>query len=296
MADELIHKAMLAVMRDIGAIGKDREMKGTISYKYRGIDQVYEAVHPLMVRHGIYMRAEILEKHREERVAKKMYGNEEKTTVTAFTSLRMRYHFVAEDGSSVPTDAEGEGMDSGDKSSNKAMAVAHKYAILQAFCVPTELTDDPDKEVHTLESPKTTQPPVNSRQQTQASKPAPQPDRPATTTWKINGDLLTCYLLDVKPLKVKSGKNAGKDYFGVKVNGKVSDKDMLTCFRTDLFLALERGKGKPALLKIKAGDYPSIEDVLQVAGVVYEDGIPIEEPQPEEKQGGFVADDSDIPF
>jgi len=60
----------------------------------------------------------------------------------------MRYRFIAEDGSHVETDAEGEGMDSGDKSSNKAMAVAHKYALLQAFCIPTKDLDDPDAEVH----------------------------------------------------------------------------------------------------------------------------------------------------
>jgi hypothetical protein len=40
----------------------------------------------------------------------------------------------------------GEGMDSADKSSNKAMAVAFKYACFQVFCIPTEemTNDDPD--------------------------------------------------------------------------------------------------------------------------------------------------------
>jgi hypothetical protein len=37
-------------------------------------------------------------------------------------------------------------MDSADKSSNKAMAVAFKYACFQVFCIPTEemAKDDPD--------------------------------------------------------------------------------------------------------------------------------------------------------
>ncbi len=38
-------------------------------------------------------------------------------------------------------------MDSGDKASNKAMSVAHKYAFLQVFCIPTK--DDKDPEVDT---------------------------------------------------------------------------------------------------------------------------------------------------
>jgi hypothetical protein len=37
-------------------------------------------------------------------------------------------------------------MDSGDKAANKAMSVAHKYALLQALCIPTEEMADPDRE------------------------------------------------------------------------------------------------------------------------------------------------------
>jgi hypothetical protein len=133
---------MLAIMKSIGGIEKEKNNQ-TQNFKYRGIDQVYSAVHPLMIKHGVFMRAEILDKNREERTNKN-------GTVMAFTTLRMRYHFVAEDGSSICTEAEGEGMDSGDKSSNKAMSIAHKYAILQAFCVPTEQVDDPDAEVHEI--------------------------------------------------------------------------------------------------------------------------------------------------
>jgi hypothetical protein len=131
---------MVLVMRDLEAIGKDKknEQQG---FKYRGIDDLYNAVHPILSKHGVFMTAEIVSKTREERINK--HG-----TVLAFTCLRMRYRFVAEDGSEVCTEAEGEGMDSGDKSSNKAMAVAHKYALLQAFCIPTQDLDDPDAQVH----------------------------------------------------------------------------------------------------------------------------------------------------
>ena len=40
----------------------------------------------------------------------------------------------------------GEGMDSGDKATNKAMAIAFKYACFQVFCIPTEEMNDPDSE------------------------------------------------------------------------------------------------------------------------------------------------------
>jgi hypothetical protein len=142
-----INARMVAVMRDLGAIGKDKKNEAQ-GFKYRGIDDVYNAINPILAKHGVFMAAEIVSKSREERVSIKEYQGNKKESVLAFTCLRMRYRFVAEDGSYVETEAEGEGMDSGDKSSNKAMAVAHKYALLQAFCIPTQDLDDPDAHVH----------------------------------------------------------------------------------------------------------------------------------------------------
>jgi hypothetical protein len=37
-------------------------------------------------------------------------------------------------------------MDSGDKAASKALAIGHKYALLQALCIPTEDMADPDSE------------------------------------------------------------------------------------------------------------------------------------------------------
>ncbi|MNL27930.1 hypothetical protein D3C87_1495520 [compost metagenome] len=39
-------------------------------------------------------------------------------------------------------------MDSADKSSNKAMSAAYKYAMIQAFCIPTEGDNDADAHTH----------------------------------------------------------------------------------------------------------------------------------------------------
>ena len=135
-----IYALMGKVMAEVGAIGKDstNQQQG---FRYRGIDSVYNALNPLLAKHGIFMAPEVLDKTREERT-------NSKGTVLAFTCLRIRYTFWAPDGSSVSCVVEGEGMDSGDKSSNKAMAVAHKYALLQTFCIPTEEHKDPEADVH----------------------------------------------------------------------------------------------------------------------------------------------------
>jgi hypothetical protein len=135
-----IYSAMAGVMNDMVAIGKDKKNQQQ-GFNYRGIDDAYNALQPILAKNGIFNVPEVLEKWREERT-------NAKGTILAFTVLRMKYTFYAEDGSSVYCIVEGEGMDSGDKSSNKAMAIAHKYALMQTFCVPTEITDDPDQHVH----------------------------------------------------------------------------------------------------------------------------------------------------
>jgi len=144
-----IFSAMSAVMSDMDAIGKNQKNQQQ-NFNYRGIDQVYNALHPLLARHKIFTTPEVLEKQREERT-------NAKGTVLAFVTLRVKYTFWTDDGSSVSCTVEGEGMDSGDKASNKAMAIAHKYALLQTFCIPTEDMPDPDAEVHEV-TPRQSQP------------------------------------------------------------------------------------------------------------------------------------------
>ena len=135
----MIYAAICGVMEDVGAVGKGDYNKQQ-GFKYRGIDAVMNALNPAMIKHKIFCTPEVLEQTREERTTAKG-GN------LIYSVCRMRYRFYTVDGSSVEAIVVGEGMDSGDKATNKAMAVAFKYACFQTFCIPTEnLMDDPDKE------------------------------------------------------------------------------------------------------------------------------------------------------
>ena len=135
-----IYKAIPAIIDEIGHIGK--EMRNLQQgFFFRGIDQVMNTMKPLLAKHGIFIVPEVIDRQREERVTK---GG----SSLLYSILTVRYHFVADDGSDVTAVVVGEGMDSGDKSSNKAMAVAFKYACFQVFCIPTEemALSDPDTE------------------------------------------------------------------------------------------------------------------------------------------------------
>lgn len=140
-----IFEAMAAVMEDVEAIGKDKTniQQG---FDYRGIDQVYNDLHPLLAKHKIFTTPKVIANEREERT-------NTKGTTLFYSRVTMQYTFWTVDGSSVECSVIGEGMDSGDKATNKAMAVAHKYALLQTFCIPTEDMPDPDAQTHEVKAP-----------------------------------------------------------------------------------------------------------------------------------------------
>lgn len=137
-------------MQKIGAIGKNSTAtnnSGKQMYKFRGIDAVYNALNPVMAELGLFVCPEVLEQTREER--RSSSGG-----LLIYSILKVKFTMFAPDGSNVSCVVIGEGMDSGDKASNKAMSVALKYACFELFMIPTEEMIDPDAEVHEV-APKT---------------------------------------------------------------------------------------------------------------------------------------------
>lgn len=142
-----IYKAIAAVLSDVGAVGKDGQ-NAFDKYRYRSIDAVMNAMHPAMAKYGVFVMPEVLEQSREERGSRN--GG-----VLIYSIIKVRYTFYAEDGSSLTATVIGEGMDKGDKSVNKAMSAAFKYALFQVFCIPTdEFSDSEDESPEARQKPK----------------------------------------------------------------------------------------------------------------------------------------------
>lgn len=138
MEEKRIYKAIVDIMGDMGAISKDKRNQQQ-GFMYRGVDDVMNVLQPLLKKHGVFVVPEVVEHTREERTTKSG-GN------LIYSIMKIRHHFIATDGSEVVSTTIGEGMDSADKSSNKALAIAFKYACFQVFCIPTEEMPDPDNE------------------------------------------------------------------------------------------------------------------------------------------------------
>jgi hypothetical protein len=135
-----IYQSINAIMKHVPSIGKDRKNQQQ-GYNFRGIDDMYNALNPLLAEHGVFATSEVLNTEREER--------QTKSGGTLFYSiLTVKFTFFATDGSSVTSTMIGEGMDSADKASNKAMSTAYKYALMQLFCIPTEDVKDTEYQTH----------------------------------------------------------------------------------------------------------------------------------------------------
>ena len=138
---EKIFGAIISVMENVGAVGKDQKNTKQ-NYKYRGIDDVMNALHPALVKNKIFILPNVLDVKREER--KEANGNN-----LIYTIVEVNYSFTSgEDSSSQMVHIFGEAMDSGDKSLNKALSAAYKYACFQLFSIPTEEMKDSEEDTY----------------------------------------------------------------------------------------------------------------------------------------------------
>ncbi|MBE4946301.1 MULTISPECIES: ERF family protein [unclassified Enterobacter cloacae complex] len=144
MEHKKVYAAISAVAKEMASTGisKDRVNK-VQGFNFRGIDQVYNALAPALVTHGLVILPRLTERTCTERINKN-------GTALFYVVVKAEFDFVStEDGSIHTVTTYGEAMDSGDKATNKAMSIAYKYAAFQAFCIPTEETAiDADAEVH----------------------------------------------------------------------------------------------------------------------------------------------------
>jgi hypothetical protein len=113
-------------------ISKDRK-NAQQSYNFRGIDDVYNALAPIISKHGLVILPRVMRREVSERMGKS-------GSSLFYVVVEAEFDFVSShDGTKHTVKTFGEAMDSGDKATNKAMSAAYKYAAFQAFCIPTEV-------------------------------------------------------------------------------------------------------------------------------------------------------------
>lgn len=162
----MIYKKMSDVMKDVKAVTKDQKNTAQ-GFKFRGIDQFVNALYPALTKHGVFMTPRATSYAHELKDVTRGNG---KAGVDKHVAIMMEYDFYAEDGSKVTVGPiPAEGLDAGDKATNKALSAALKYALIQTFSVPTEDMAEAD-----LESPE-----IGASPKKQAEKETPVKMEPA---------------------------------------------------------------------------------------------------------------------
>lgn len=140
-----VYQAICNVTGALSLVGIAKDRKNTQQgYAFRGIDDIYTALSRLLAEHHLCILPRVVHRELVERTTKS--GG-----ALFYTTLTVEFDFVStDDGSKHTVVAIGEAMDSADKSSNKAMSAAYKYACLQTFCIPTEGDNDADATTHSL--------------------------------------------------------------------------------------------------------------------------------------------------
>ena len=141
-----VYAAISAVMADMAKEGISKSRRNAAQgYQFRGIDDVYNALAPIMARHGLLMLPRTLSRECVERQSAK--GG-----TLFYVVVEMEFTFVSSKDASLHTiKTYGEAMDSADKATNKAQSAAYKYAAMQAFCIPTEGDNDADATTHVVQ-------------------------------------------------------------------------------------------------------------------------------------------------
>jgi len=139
-----VYMAISEVQAELARTGIAKNRKNTqgSGYMFRGIDDVYAALAPLLARHRLVVIPRVIQREVIERQSKS--GG-----ALFYVTVHAEFDFIsAIDGTTHTAATFGEAMDSGDKATNKAMSAAYKYAAFLTFAIPTEGDNDADATTH----------------------------------------------------------------------------------------------------------------------------------------------------
>jgi len=167
-----IYKQINAIMNDLGAIAKDR--KNTYQeYAFRGIEDFYNSIHPELSAKGVFIVTQVIDKISET--------HQKGDKISFRVMLNVNHKFYADDGSFIEVITSGEGIDTSDKATSKALSMAMKYAFIQTFSIPTTDISDPERDSPSVDS---TNPKEEKPQAANGEKPVVKSLAPVKTEQK----------------------------------------------------------------------------------------------------------------
>lgn len=140
-----IYAAIHAICAELAVHGIPKSRVNEVDgYKYRSIDDLLDALAPLLAKHRLCILPRV-----QERAVAERFGLGE--GLLLHVALRVAFTLTSvDDATSHVVESYGEALDAGDKATAKAMSMAYKSAMIQTFCIPIAAGEDPDRTTHRL--------------------------------------------------------------------------------------------------------------------------------------------------
>lgn len=163
-----IFNAILNIMEGLEPVQKNK-VNPSQHYKYRGIEDVYSALNPMLIVNKVILIPELLSHNLTD-------FNSKSGSLLFRAIVSMKYTFKStKDGSEAHCIMTGEGMDTGDKATPKAISMAFKYMAFQMFCIPIpDEGSDAEKQDHEVKGNAPPQTPIT---------PNPNADKKEPEKW-----------------------------------------------------------------------------------------------------------------
>lgn len=146
-----IYQRLLKITEELKTVEKNLNVQVTKNNSYKAVGErdVLDAVKPLEVKYGVYSYAydrKVIDSGELVSARKDYQTGEYHDIKQLYLRLEVVYRFVNVDNPTEYIDIKtyGDGIDTGDKATGKAMTYADKYALLKAYKISTG--DDPDQE------------------------------------------------------------------------------------------------------------------------------------------------------
>ena len=144
-----IYERLSLITAEIGVVEKNLKVQVNKNSSYKAVSErdVLDAVKPIEQKYRVYSypaSRQIVD--RDILVKETEYNQQITRTNTLFMRVETVYRFVNIDNplEFIETTVYGDGLDTGDKATGKAMTYADKYALMKAYKLSTG--DDPDKD------------------------------------------------------------------------------------------------------------------------------------------------------
>lgn len=141
-------EAMQQVMAEVTSVEKGDRFDGGdrgAKFNFRGVDRVVKALSAAIRKNKVLV------------IPEKTVSSWQPVTTAGGkpagrTEVTVTYRIYGPAGDSIPMEVPGEAFDNGDKSTSKAMSVAWRTGLLQAFFLPTG-DPDPDSQEYVMGAP-----------------------------------------------------------------------------------------------------------------------------------------------